>query len=83
MRRDSIICKLSPKRCGERSFRLARTCNRGAGVELKVRERAEATSRIVLMTHPAKATSIPSRPALAIGLQALTSTGLQYMYHLG
>lgn len=50
---------------------------------MKVRERAEATIRIVLMTHPAAATSILSRPALAIGLQALTITSLQYMYHLG
>lgn len=49
---------------------------------MKVRKRAEATIRIVLMTHPAQATSIPSRPALAIGCQAPILASPQYVYHL-
>lgn len=49
---------------------------------MKVRKRAEATIRVVLMTHPAQATSIPSRPALAIGWQAPTLASPQYVYHL-
>lgn len=49
---------------------------------MKVRERAEATIRIVLMTRPAQATTIPPHTALAIGWQAPTLTSLQYVYHL-